>query len=157
MALARGDVAPRFSVETTRGPLTVPDAQGRCTLVMFFQEAQTPTCTQQVASLNAEYETLVDLSAQAVCLSSDPPERLAAFAATLGDARVPLASDRDGTIADAFGVYDRTEKRAERSAFVVDGAGTIRLAIPWYNPANSDQFLAIFDALGLAEQELDNG
>jgi peroxiredoxin len=118
---------------------------------MFFQEAGTPTCSQQVATVDAEHELLDQLGARAVCLSTDPPERQVEFAAALGGSRLPLASDPDGRIASAFGVFDPAEKRARRAAFVVSGEGAIVLAIPWYNPANSDQLVSIFGALGMED------
>lgn len=149
MALVEGDRAPAFSVDSTAGPVIVPDPRGRPTLVMFFQEAGTPACTQQVTSVAAERETLDQLGAAAVCLSTDPPERQAGFAILIGEAGLPLASDPDGRIARSFGVFDPVDKRAARSAFVVSGEGRVVLAIPWYNPANSDQLISVFGALGM--------
>ena len=84
---AKGAASPHFTVESTGGSITVPDPAGRPTLVMFFQEAGTPTCSQQVATVDAEHELLDQLGARAVCLSTDPPERQVEFAAALGGSR----------------------------------------------------------------------
>ena len=39
--------------------------------------------------------------------------------------------------------------RSLRAVFVADGTGTIRAALPHYNPANLKQYEAIFKALGV--------
>ena len=150
MAVETGDRAPKLTLNTARGDLRIPDPAGRPVLLMFFQEAGTPTCSTQVSALGAEQEMLDELGAVAVCVSTDPPERQRAFAESLGLSGVALASDTNGAAGRAYGVYDEHEKRANRAAFVVGSDGVIKLAIPWYNPANSSQFAAIFEALGAA-------
>ena len=151
MTLRTGQQAPKLTLTTTDGSVMVPDSAGRPTLLMFFQEAGTPACSLQVASLNGESETLKELDALAVCVSTDPIERLSEFASSLGGVNLALATDPEGHAAEAFGVYDAEQKRAQRSAFVIAPNGTILLSIAWYNPSNSDQLLSIFTALGVGE------
>jgi alkyl hydroperoxide reductase subunit AhpC len=50
----------------------------------------------------------------------------------------------------AFGVVDETGRKARRALFVIDQDSTVRCAIPYYNPANSGQFLEMLEALGLS-------
>lgn len=149
MAIEAGAQAPEFSLQTPAGAVSIPDRDGRVTVLMFFREAGTPLCSTQVTSLNREAQLLAELGAVAVCASTDPLARQAEFAASLGGLDLLLASDLDGEAAKLFGVYDPVQRRAQRSAFIIAGDGTVRLAIPWYNPANSEQLLSIFSALGL--------
>lgn len=147
-ALTAGQPAPAFRLPELDGEAVVPDPAGRRLVLMFFQEAGTPTCTTQVQSLARESELLSDLNAEALFISTDPLARLQAFAEALPqDAR--LASDADGAVARAYGVYDESSRRARRAAFVIEADGTIGLALPWYNPLNSEQLAELFAALGL--------
>ncbi len=146
-ALTAGQPAPAFQLPELDGEAVVPDPAGRRLVLMFFQEAGTPTCTTQVQSLAQEGELLTELGADAIFISTDPLARLQEFAGELPpDAR--LASDVDGAVARAYGVYDESSRRARRAAFVVEPDGTIGLALPWYNPLNSEQFAQLFAALG---------
>ncbi|HEY7294785.1 MAG TPA: peroxiredoxin family protein [Dehalococcoidia bacterium] len=146
--LTAGQHAPPFTLPALDGSASVPDPAGRRLVVMFFQEAGTPTCTTQVLSLAQEAELLGELGAAALFISTDPLARLRDFAATL-PAGVRLASDGDGAVAKRYGVYDESNRRAQRAAFVVEPQGTLGLALPWYNPLNSEQLAQIFAALGL--------
>ena len=149
-----GDLAPPFALPDLEGAhVRVPDRAGRALVLMFFQEAATPTCTTQIGSLARETPLLAELGAAAVCLSADPPERLRAFAAQLGSPALALVSDEDGAVARAYGVYDPATRRARRAAFVIGGDGRVRVAIPWYNPLNSDQLAQLFMQLGAGGDE----
>jgi peroxiredoxin len=146
-----GSPAPRFSLPSVHGTATVPDPKGRSTVLMFFQEAQTPTCTAQMGSLRDADDILVELGAVAVGVSCDPLDRQRAFSASVGSDRLDLASDPDGEVARAFGVYDDAARKAHRAAFVIDGSGTIVHANFWYNPMNSEQFAELFLHLGIED------
>lgn len=154
-----GDVAPAFALPDAAGDLVrVPDPAGHAVLLMFFQEAATPTCTTQIGSLAREAPLLHDLGAIAACLSADPPERLRAFAAQLGTPALAFISDEDGTVARAYGVYDPVSRRARRAAFAIGGDGHVMVAIPWYNPLNSAQLAELFLQLAAGgDEEADHG
>jgi peroxiredoxin len=145
-----GEHVEPFELSGPAGTVCIPDPAGRPTVLMFIQEAGTPTCDTQARSLAGEHELLRELGAVAVCASTDPPERLATLAGELAG-RVVVAEDPGGRLASAFGVFDSASRRAQRSAFVIDGDGHITLSIPWYNPMNGAQLASIFEALGLEE------
>ena len=144
--LAAGDPAPDLTLATPDGPLRLADAgASRPVLLLFYQEAGTPTCEAQLRSFAAEGEVLDESGARVVALGVDPPDACARFAARLA-APFPLLPDPDGAAARAFGVYDTESRRARRAAFVIRD-GRVVFALPWYNPANSGQFEQIFAAL----------
>ncbi|HZU77171.1 MAG TPA: redoxin domain-containing protein [Dehalococcoidia bacterium] len=145
-----GERIETFELAGLDGPVRVPDPQGRRTLLMFFQEAGTPTCSTQVQSVASEAPLLDELGAIAVCVSTDPPEALQRFRANL-NGQVVLAQDEGGELARRFGVYDDVSRRAQRAAFVIDPDGTLLKAIPWYNPMHADQLASLFEALGLTD------
>ena len=117
-------------------------------LVLFYTEAQTPLCTQQLCAFRDDEEMILELNASVVAVSSDPPEVLEEFQA---EHRLPfpLLSDPELEAAAAFGVDDRESKRSRRAAFVADAQGVVTLAIPFYQPNNLDDYQRIFEALGL--------
>jgi len=117
-------------------------------LILFYAEASTPLCTQQLCAFRDDEDMINELGASVVAVSSDPPWELERF-----DAEhrfpFPLLSDPALEAAGTFGVVDESGKRAQRAAFVADAAGEIRLAIPFYQPNNLDDYQEIFSALGL--------
>jgi len=48
---------------------------------------------------------------------------------------------------------DEQGQKARRALFVVAQNGRIECAIPYYNPANSAQFLEVFQALGMSLED----
>ena len=117
-------------------------------LILFYTEANTPLCAQQLCAFRDDEEMLKELGAAVVAISSDPPWELERF----NDEHrfpFPLLSDPALDAATAFGVVDDAAKRAQRAAFVSDSDGVIRLAIPFYQPNNLDHYQDIFEALGL--------
>lgn len=117
-------------------------------LILFYAEANTPLCTQQLCAFRDDEEMIIELGASVVAVSSDPPWELERF----NDEHrfpFPLLSDPALDAAGAFGVVDDTGKRAQRAAFVADAEGEIQLAIPFYQPNNLDDYQDIFFALGL--------
>jgi len=117
-------------------------------LVLFYTEAETPLCTQQLCSFRDDEEMILELDATIVAISSDPPDVLESFKS---ERRLPfpLLSDPDLEAAGAFGVDDPDSKRSQRAAFVADSDGVVQLAIPFYQPNNLDDYQRIFQALGL--------
>jgi peroxiredoxin len=117
-------------------------------LILFFSEANTPLCTQQLCAFRDDFEMIAELHASTIAISSDPPEEQERFVRE-HHFPFPLLSDHNLDAASVFGVADPTNKRAQRAAFVADSDGVIQLAIPFYQPNNLDHFQDIFGALGL--------
>ena len=117
-------------------------------LILFFSEANTPLCTQQLCAFRDDFEMIAELGASMIAISSDPIDEQERFVAE-HHFPFPLLSDESLDAANAFGVADPTSKRAQRAAFVADPKGIIQLAIPFYQPNNLDDYQAIFEALGL--------
>ena len=132
------DTALRLRGYLSEGPL----------LILFFTEANTPLCTQQLCAFRDDFEMISELRASTVAISSDPVDEQQRFV----DEQhfpFPLLSDENLDTANAFGIADPTNKRAQRAAFVADSQGVIQLAIPFYQPNNLDHYQDIFAALGL--------
>ncbi len=145
-----GDPAPRFTLPTTAGEISLDDltAQGKVVLA-FYAEDATPLCSSQLAMLKDDYDAVRELGASVLAISADSLDSHRQFAERLGGLPFPLASDEDLTVARLYDVADEEAKRSRRAAFVLDEKGVITHAEPWFQPGNSAQFEAIFRALGL--------
>lgn len=118
-----GVPAPRFELPALqngrRTRAVIPNSDGRCTVLMFFEESGTPLCTTQLRSLNDEAALLNELGATGICISTDPLRKQANFVASVGGLALTLASDEDGRVASSCGVYNPVTKRSQRAAFVI--------------------------------------
>jgi peroxiredoxin len=147
MTVQVGEPAPDFRCAMAGGgTLGRQDLAGGAAVLLFYLEAATPDCRQQLVTFAAEAETLSALGARVVAISADPPERLLEWAARLGEP-FPLLSDPSGEAARAFGVWDAEQRRARRAAFVLDASGTVRLANPRYSVGRTDDVLEVFEVL----------
>ena len=147
---APGDPAPHFALPTTDGEVTLDDLTARGKVVLtFYAEDATPLCSTQVSMLKDDYDTIRELGASVLAVSSDSLDSHRQFAERLGGLPFPLASDEDLTVARLYNVADEEAKRSGRATFVIDEAGVITHAEPRFQPGNSAQFAAIFRALGL--------
>src|ERR1700739_3007744 len=132
MTLKVGGQAPAFTLLVQRGDKTkLSDFKGRRVLVYFYPKADTPGCTAQSCGLR---DVLGDIGDTAVIgISPDKPAKQAKFDQKYG-LGFPLLADEDHAVAEAYGVwgekknYGKTYMGIIRSAFVIDGDGTIVLA-----------------------------
>jgi len=102
-----------------------------------------------LSSLREEYSTLQELGAEVLAVSADSVESHSRFAEREGGFPFPLLSDPMLEAISAYEVIDEQAQKARRALFVVAQNGRVECAIPYYNPANSAQFLEVFQALGL--------
>ena len=147
---APGDPAPRFTLPTTDGEVTLDDLTARGKVVLtFYAEDATPLCSTQVSMLRDDYDSVRELGASVLAVSADSLDSHRQFSVRLGGLPFPLASDEDLTVARLYSVVDEEAKRSNRAVFVVAEDGIIAHAEPWFQPGNPAQFEAIFRALGL--------
>lgn len=95
-------------------------AQKGYTLVYFYPKADTPGCTKQACSLRDSYETITEKGVKVFGASMDSIEAQKAFSEKY---KLPFAllADKEGKVADAFGV-PHVAGFAKRQAFLfLDG------------------------------------
>ena len=147
--LPEGTPLPDLTLTGADGPVALRDlAGGKPLVVAFYVEDQTPTCSAQLCAFRDDYDLIEEMGASFVGISADDAESHARFRESQ---HLPfsLLADPNLEAARAFRVVDETGQRSIRALFVVDAAGTIKTSIPYYNPANGDQYQAVFEALGL--------
>jgi peroxiredoxin Q/BCP len=126
-----GDTLPDLAFDRpdgTRGRLA--DCAGKPLVLYFYPKDDTPGCTNEAKAFSA---LAADFSAMGVAVlgvSKDSPASHAKFVKKY-DLGVTLASDTDGSICEALGVwvqksmYGKTYMGIERATFLVDADGRI--------------------------------
>ncbi|MPV38752.1 thioredoxin-dependent thiol peroxidase [Georgenia subflava] len=135
--LQESDTAPDFTLPTgDGGTVSLADLRAgsdKGVIVYFYPKAASPGCTTEACDFRDNLASLAAAGYTVVGVSADPVEDLRAFA---DDQRLtfPLASDRDHSVAEAYGVWgprtlgDRTFDGVHRSTFVIAPDGTVQVA-----------------------------
>jgi thioredoxin-dependent peroxiredoxin len=128
--LSEGDRAPDLEVTTSDGRSVKLSRPGQPLVLYFYPKDDTSGCTreaQDFTSLAGDFERS---GAMIVGVSRDPMKKHEKFIGKY-DLKVPLASDEDGRISDAFGtwvqksMYGRKYMGMERSTFLIGADGKV--------------------------------
>jgi thioredoxin-dependent peroxiredoxin len=128
--LSEGDRAPDLEVTTSDGRAVKLSRPGQPLVLYFYPKDDTSGCTreaQDFTSLAGDFERS---GAMIVGVSRDPMKKHEKFIGKY-DLKVPLASDEDGRISDAFGtwvqksMYGRKYMGMERSTFLIGADGKV--------------------------------
>ena len=125
-----GAVLPPLSVTGQDGPIALGDLQGRVVLY-FYPKDDTAGCTREAQDFSVMAADFAAAGARVIGISKDSAASHAKFAKKHGLA-VELASDEDGSVCDAFGVwgakqmYGRSYMGIERATFLFDGGRLVR-------------------------------
>lgn len=140
-AIEVGQTAPAFNLRNQHGDLvSLSSLEGESVLLYFYPKAMTPGCTTQSCLLRDVADQVGD--ARIIGISPDEPEKLGRFDQkyALG---FTLLSDPDHAVAEAYGawgqkkLYGKVYDGIIRSAFLIDGAGTIAAAFPKISPKDT--------------------
>ncbi|WP_019831642.1 redoxin domain-containing protein [Sphingomonas sp. PR090111-T3T-6A] len=152
--LQPGDMAPDVTLTTPDGgALTLASLRGRPLVLYFYPKDDTAGCTREAQDFSASKAAFELAGVGVLGVSKDPPARHQKFAAKY-DLTVSLASDEDGSVCEAFGVwiekslYGRKYMGIDRATFLIDADG--RIAKLWRKvkvPGHVDQVLAAAEAL----------
>jgi thioredoxin-dependent peroxiredoxin len=130
-----GDPMPNIPLENPDGGTVCPaDFRGRKLVVFFYPKDDTPGCTVENKDFSALLPEFEAAGAAVLGVSKDPPGKHAKFAAKHG-LTAPLATDADGGLSDALGVwgekslYGRLFMGMHRTTYLVDREG--RIARVW--------------------------
>ena len=147
MAAQVGDSAPGFSLKNSNmEDVSLGDFSGKNVVLLFVPLAFTGICTQEFCDVSAGINAYDELGAQVLGISVDTPFSLKAWAEKEGIS-IPLLSDFNKEVSAAYGAQFADllgfKGVAKRSAFVVDGEGTIRYASVSDDPTVLPDFEAI--------------
>lgn len=133
--LKPGDPAPPFDLPTAGGGrVSLASLKGKRVVLYFYPKDDTPGCTQEALSFTEKAKAFAAAKTVVIGVSRDTVAKHDKFAAKHG-LSVILASDEDGAVCEAYGVwgektlYGRKFMGIERSTFLIDAKG--RLARVW--------------------------
>jgi peroxiredoxin Q/BCP len=155
MSLSEGDAAPDFSMPATgERHVRLQDYAGRPLILYFYPKADTSGCTKEACAFQEALPQLGALGLDVIGVSRDPMKALEKFAAKYS-LTFPLASDDDGAVTEAYGVwveksmYGRKYMGIERATFLIGADG--RVARIWRKvsvPGHAAAVLKAAEALG---------
>ncbi|MDK3016398.1 peroxiredoxin [Pseudodonghicola flavimaris] len=125
------DTAPDFTLPRDGGgEVSLSGLRGSLVVLYFYPRDDTPGCTKESIGFSEQLQAFADAGAQVFGISRDTVAKHDKFVAKHG-LTVPLLSDEDGKVCEAYGVwveknmYGRKSMGIERSTFVIDTEGKI--------------------------------
>lgn len=122
-----GDQAPDFTLPSQAGDqVRLRDRLGgRVVVLYFYPKDNTSGCTAEACAFRDRYEAFTDAGAEVIGVSSDSPDRHAAFA---GRYQLPftLLADQGGRVRKAYGVPAVLGLIPGRVTYVIDRSGLVR-------------------------------
>jgi peroxiredoxin Q/BCP len=154
--IKEGDKAPAITVMASDGTSIDLAAPGAPLVVYFYPKDDTSGCTREAQDFTAFASEFEKAGVRVIGLSRDPMNKHEKFIAKY-DLAVPLVSDEDGLVSEAFGtwveksMYGRKYMGMERATYLIGGDGRILKA--WRKvkvPNHAQEVLAAARALGSA-------
>src|SRR4051794_7559097 len=136
-----GRSAPDFDLPCTGGPGSSPrraklsDYRGGWLALVFYPRDYSLVCPTELTGLGARIEEFRRNGCEVLGVSCDPVETHEAWIATprgqggLGGLAFPLASDADGSVCRAYGVYLEPQRVALRGLFLIDPNGVVQYQV----------------------------
>lgn len=126
----QGDKAPAITVEPTDGSKVNLASPGEKLVLYFYPKDDTSGCTREAQDFTALGDEFAKAGVKVVGVSRDPMKSHEKFIGKY-ELKVPLVSDEDGRISDAFGtwveksMYGRKYMGMERATFLIGADGRV--------------------------------
>ena len=148
-----GDQVPALMATLSDGRSINLAAPGAPLVLYFYPKDDTSGCTREAQEFTERADDFAAAGASIVGVSRDDMKKHDKFIAKY-ELRVPLASDADGAISDAFGtwveksMYGRKYMGMERATFLIDAAGRVvrewrKVKVPGHAQATLDAARAL--------------
>jgi peroxiredoxin Q/BCP len=128
--IKQGDKVPALMTTLSDGRSLYLASPGAPLVLYFYPKDDTSGCTAEARDFTALADDFAAAGAIVVGVSRDEMKKHDKFIAKY-ELRLPLASDQDGAISDAFGtwveksMYGRKYMGIERSTFLIGADGTV--------------------------------
>jgi len=125
-----GDKAPAVTVTASDGSSVDLSAPGQPLVLYFYPKDDTSGCTREAQDFTAMAEDYARAGVKVIGVSRDPMKKHEKFIGKYG-LSVPLASDEDGRISEAFGtwveksMYGRKYMGMERATYLIGADGRV--------------------------------
>ena len=124
-----GTIAPDFTLDDTREEgVRLSDYRGKKVLLSWHPAAWTGVCTDQMRSLEVNWEQFQALGTVPFGLSTDPSPCKKAWAAVLSIEHVRLLSDfwPHGKVAGDYGILIEEFGMSQRANIIIDENGVVQ-------------------------------
>lgn len=125
-----GDKIPSMQAGLSGGGTIDLGSPGRPLVLYFYPKDDTPGCTTEAKDFTALAKDFESAGVAVVGVSRDPMKKHDKFIAK-HELAIPLVSDEDGAISEAFGtwieksMYGRKYMGMERATFLIAADGTV--------------------------------
>lgn len=125
------DTAPDFTLPRDGGgEVSLSDLRGSAVVLFFYPRDDTPGCTKESIGFSEHLQAFADAGVQVFGISRDTVAKHDKFIAK-HSLTVPLLSDEDGSVCEAYGVwveknmYGKKSMGIQRASFLIDAEGKI--------------------------------
>lgn len=125
------DTAPDFTLPRDGGgEVSLSDLRGSAVVLFFYPRDDTPGCTKESIGFSEHLQAFADAGVQVFGISRDTVAKHDKFVAK-HSLTVPLLSDEDGSVCEAYGVwveknmYGKKSMGIQRASFLIDAEGKI--------------------------------
>ena len=128
--IEEGGQAPELKAVASDGSTVDLGSPGKPLVLYFYPKDDTSGCTREAQDFTALAQDFDRAGARVVGVSRDPMKKHEKFIGKY-DLKVPLLSDEDGAISNAFGtwveksMYGRKYMGMERATFLIDEEGRV--------------------------------
>jgi peroxiredoxin Q/BCP len=146
--LSEGDPVPDVKLEGMEGqPISPADFRGQKLVIYFYPKDDTSGCTREAQDFTALAPEFEKAGTWIIGISKDDAKKHRKFTDKY-DLKVPLATDPDGSVCEAFGtwiqksMYGRKYMGIERATFLIDQDGLVQRV--WRNvkvPGHAEEVL----------------
>jgi peroxiredoxin Q/BCP len=149
----QGDLAPDVTLQMADGSNALLSQMKRPLVVYFYPKDDTSGCTVEARDFSERMAAFEMAGVSVLGISKNSPKDHAKFTAKYV-LTVPLATDADGSVCEAFGtwieksLYGRKYMGIERATFLIDADG--RIAKVWHKvkvAGHAEEVLAAARAL----------
>lgn len=127
--IEEGQIAPNFSLQDNKGEIiNLSDFRGKRVLLSWHPLAWTSVCTDQMRSLEVNFEKFKEFNTVPFGMSIDSVPCKKAWTAALCINNVSLLSDfwPHGKIADEYGVFLEEKGISKRVNIIIDEEGVVK-------------------------------
>lgn len=152
MSVKAGEKAPLFTLYSSdKQQVTLESYKGKNVVLLFFPMAFTSVCTTELCTMRDDITNYNHLNAEVLAISVDSPFTLNRFKEEQ-QLNFSLLSDFNKEVSRAYGaLYEEfvlgLKGVSKRSAFVIDGEGTVRYAEVLESAGDLPNFTAIKETL----------
>lgn len=139
MAVKIGTPAPDFTLESTKGKISLSDYKGKWVVLFTHPADFTPVCSSEMPEFARRSKEFEELNCQLIAASVDSVFSHIAWIQDLEQQTgvkisFPILADMNKELAKKYEVYDEESGLTIRGVFIIDPEGKIQYAL--YHPMN---------------------